>query len=125
MRRDNWFSRLLGQTQDPVPAVAGEAAPAVTMRFAGQADADALERQARLDSSRAPRGVVLLAEVGGELWSAVSLDDGHVVADPFRPTGELAWLLLQRSRRLRREYRREREGLPRVWPTAPLEPARR
>jgi hypothetical protein len=54
-----------------------------------------------VDSSRAPRGVVLLAEVQGELWAAVSVDDGHAVADPFRPTGEIVALLEARAGQLR------------------------
>jgi hypothetical protein len=33
--------------------------------------------------------------VGGAL-----LDDGHAVADPFHPTGELAFLLAERARQL-------------------------
>ena len=40
-----------------------------------------------------PQLPVLVAEVGGELWAAVSLVDGHLSADPFRPTGELQFLL--------------------------------
>ena len=57
-------------------------------RHAG--DAAAVERLAELDSRRAPRGTVLLAEVGRELRGRPSRsDDGHVVADPFRPTADL------------------------------------
>ena len=52
------------------------------IRQARHADAAALERLAALDSSHAPRGDVLLAEVGDELWAALSLDDGH--ASPIR-----------------------------------------
>lgn len=61
---------------------------ALTLRLAVPADADALQRLAELDSTHAPRGDVLVAEVGGEVWAAVSLEDHHAVADPFRPTGE-------------------------------------
>ena len=68
-------------------------------------------RLAQLDSSRPPRGVVLLAEVGDELWAAISLDDGHLIADPFRLSGELAFDLAQRARR--RQARRARaHGAP-------------
>jgi hypothetical protein len=93
--------------------------PALTIRYAGAADTEALERLARLDSGRAPRGVVLVAEVGGELWAAVSLDDHHAVADPFRPTGELVALLSERARQLRRRSRGRGHLLPRVWPRTP------
>jgi hypothetical protein len=75
--------------------------PALTLRLAGPADAGALERLAELDSSHAPRGDVLVAEVGGEVWAAVSLEDHHAVADPFRPTGELVFLLHERARSVR------------------------
>jgi hypothetical protein len=43
---------------------------------------------------------VLLADVDDELWAAVSLDDDHLVADPFRPSGELLVLLAARARQL-------------------------
>jgi hypothetical protein len=72
----------------------------VSLRFARPDDAEALARLAALDSSRAPRGTVLVAEAGGELWAAVGVEDGHVVADPFRPSGELAFRLVERARQL-------------------------
>ena len=73
-------------------------------------------RLAQLDSSRPPRGVVLLAEVGDELWAAISLDDGHLIADPFRLSGELAFDLAQRARRVKRAERGRMGRLPRVFP---------
>jgi hypothetical protein len=76
--------------------------PAVTIRRALPGDAAAVRRLAELDSRRAPRGTVLLAEVGPELLAAVSLDDGHTVADPFRPTADLVALLAARGGQLRR-----------------------
>jgi hypothetical protein len=106
-----FLKRLMG----PVKSVPS-GADALTMRFAVPADDDELDRLAQLDSRRAPRGVVLVAEVGGELWAAISLDDGHAVADPFRPTGELVALLVARARQLRRVERGRRHRLPRVWP---------
>jgi hypothetical protein len=68
----------------------------ITLRPAAAADAGALERLAELDSSRAPRGDVLVAEVDGAIWAAMSVDDRHTVADPFRPTLDLVRLLRQR-----------------------------
>ncbi len=103
--------RLAGLVQH-IPA----GAPSLTLRMAVPADADALDRLAQLDSRRAPRGAVLVAEVGGDLWAAVSIDDGHAVADPFRPTGELVALMMERARQLRRGQRTR--GVPRVWPQA-------
>jgi hypothetical protein len=111
-----FLRRLAGPVQD---APAG--ASSLTLRFAVPADADALDALAQLDSRRAPRGAVLVAEVGGDLWAAISLDDGHAVADPFRPTGELVALLVERARQLRRAQRISE--LPRVWPTAGYERA--
>jgi hypothetical protein len=109
----NLIKRILGPVQQ-LPADTR----ALTLRHALPADADELDRLAQLDSRRAPRGVVLVAEVGDELWAAVSLDDMHAVADPFRPTGELVALLVARARQLRRAENGRTADLPRVWPAA-------
>jgi len=117
MRR---ITNLLKQLGGPTPSV--PAGPHVTFRHAGAADADALAGLAKLDSSRPPRGAVLVAEVGGELWAAVSLDDNHLVANPFRPTGELAFRLLDRAREIDRAARRQARSEAKRWPSAvPLE----
>src|SRR3954447_6572333 len=80
----------------------------LTIRPAAPADADALERLAQLDSSRAPRGDVLVAEVGDEMWAALSLDNSHAIADPLRPSAEAVLILAERSRQLRRARRPHR-----------------
>ena len=103
------FRRLAGPVQNTPSG-----ASSLTLRLAVPADAEALDRLAQLDSRRAPRGAVIVAEVAGELWAAISVDDGHAVADPFRPTGELVALLVERSRQLRRAQRLQ--DVPRVWP---------
>jgi hypothetical protein len=72
----------------------------VTIRLATPADAHALHRLAALDSTRFDGGEALVAEVGDELWAAVSLTGGAVMADPFRPSGELLALLVARARQL-------------------------
>ena len=95
---------LRRKTIDAAPRPAGDSSP-LTIRRAGPADAEALRILAATDSSVAPAGDVLLAEVDGRLWAALSLDDGHAVADPFRPSGELVWLLLEHARRLKRAER--------------------
>jgi hypothetical protein len=82
----------------------------LTIRQAEPADRDALDRLAALDSHRPLRGPVLVGEVGDELWAAVSLDDHAVVSDPFRPSGELAFLLSERVRQEVRRRRRPRHG---------------
>jgi hypothetical protein len=80
------------------------------IRQARHTDAAALERLAALDSSHAPHGDVLIAEVGDELWAALSLDDGHAVADPLRPSADAVLLLGERGRQLRRAVRRRSHG---------------
>jgi hypothetical protein len=114
-----WWRLLRGPVKDS--STGAERAPhgggrPLTIRYATPDDADALTRLAQLDSSRPPRGVVLLAEVGDELWAAISLDDAHLVADPFRPSGELAFGLLERARRAKRAARGRMGELPRVFP---------
>ena len=105
-----------------IKRVLGPARPSTTTRRRSRCATrspqtpSALERLAQLDSRHAPRGAVLVAEVGGELWAAISIDDRRAIADPFRPTGELVALLEERARQLRRSQRRRRHGLPRLWP---------
>jgi hypothetical protein len=72
----------------------------LTIRRATAADAFALRRLAAIDSAAPPTGEVLLAEMGDELWAAVSVDTGASVADPFRPSGDLVELLRFRAERL-------------------------
>ena len=61
------------------------------------------------------RGDVLLAEVGDELWAAFSLEDGHAIADPLRPSADAVLLLGQRGRQLRRaRSAAARHGRPRL-----------
>jgi hypothetical protein len=80
---------------------------AVTIRSALPGDRRALERLAELDSRRLPDGPMLVAEVAGTPWAAVSLDGEVAVADPFQPSGEVVALLRERVRQLHgREPRR-------------------
>jgi hypothetical protein len=88
----------------------------LTIRHAGPADVEALRKLAQLDSSRVPAGEVVAAEVGGELWAALSLDDGHAIADPFHFTDEIVSLLEERARQLRRPERRRTPRLTRLRP---------
>ena len=88
------LKKILGPTQ-----AVGDA-PSVTIRYARPDDALALLELAQLDSSHAPEGIVIVAEVGGRIWAAQSLDDGHAIADPFRPSGELSFLLAERARQV-------------------------
>lgn len=66
---------------------------AITVRPARPADASALLRVAERDSRPLPAEPLLVAECESELVAAISLGDGAVVADPFRPTAEIVELL--------------------------------
>jgi hypothetical protein len=77
-----------------------------TIRFSYPDDETALQRLAALDSQPILAAPALVAEVGGELWAAVSLGgEPRAIADPFRPTAELVALLGERSQRLTRRGR--------------------
>ena len=73
----------------------------ITLRAVRQEDDEKLARLAELDSARLPARPVLVAEVEGELCAALSLSDDSVVADPFRPTAGLVYLLRARAKQLR------------------------
>jgi hypothetical protein len=65
----------------------------LTIRRATTADQFAIRRLAVLDSASPPTGEVLLGEMNGELWAAVSVGTGDAIADPFRPSGDIVELL--------------------------------
>jgi hypothetical protein len=88
----------------------------VTIRHIGPDDVEALRRLAAMDSQREPTGEILVADVGGELWAATSVDDRHTVADPFHPTRELVSLLAERARQLRDGGRRRAPRFARFRP---------
>lgn len=73
----------------------------ITIRHARSEDADAIARLAQRDSADVPAGDLLVAEVGGEVRAAVSIERGETIADPFHPTSELVRLLTARSAQLR------------------------
>ena len=60
-------------------------------------DALALARLAEKDTRPTPQGDALGAFVDGQLHAAVSLANGRVIADPFKPTSELRKLLKVRA----------------------------
>jgi hypothetical protein len=68
-----------------------------TLRPAGAGDARHLQRLAALDSQPEIVGPALIAEVGDEPWAAVELRSGRSVADPFRPSAEIAALARARA----------------------------
>jgi hypothetical protein len=72
--------------------------PQIEIRMSSEEDAAGVARLAQLDSACAPEGPLLLAEVGGELRAAVSLERGEAIADPFHRTSDLVHLLEFRRR---------------------------
>ena len=91
------------RTKDTGPPAAPRA---LTIRPSLPADRDALARLAELDSQSVPDGPMLLGEVAGAPWAAVALDGTAAIADPFKPSGELVFLLHERARQLRGTPRR-------------------
>lgn len=78
----------------------------VSIRRAGPADVEAIERLAALDGRRVSAGDHLIADVEGEAWAAVSVQTGEVVADPFLPTAHVADLLRLHAARLHEQRTR-------------------
>jgi hypothetical protein len=68
---------------------------------------------AQRDSRLVPAGMLLVAEVDGQVRAVLSLDTGEVVADPFVPSAALVDLLRTRARQLTcgAPPRRRRRGL--------------
>jgi hypothetical protein len=83
----------------------------LTVRRAAPADDAAITRVSSLDSARPPVGPTLVAELNDEIVAAVSLRDGAVVADPFRPTTAIVEMLRLRRRQLTRPQGAARRGL--------------
>ena len=76
----------------PISQRRTDAAP-LTIRHAAAHDMKPLQCLAALDSRRVPSGELFVAEVGGRLLAATSIDTGAVIADPFEPTASLVELL--------------------------------
>ena len=72
-------------------------APAISLRLASVDDERVVRRLAALDDARVPQGEVLLAEIDGDAVAALSLRDGHVVANPFVHTEAAVTLLRMRA----------------------------
>jgi hypothetical protein len=88
----------------------------VLVRRSVPEDAGALRRLAALDSRRLPALDMLLAEVCGEPWAAVTLDGREVVANPFRPTADLVTLLRLRAQQIAGARRAATERRRRLRP---------
>lgn len=74
----------------------------VVIRLAVSGDEEPLRRLAHLDSARPLVGPKLLAEHGGSLVAALSIDDGSAIADPFQATADTIALLRLRASQLER-----------------------
>ncbi len=85
--------------------------PQIVIRPARTDDGYALSRLAALDSSSAPAGRVLVAEVDGELVAALPIDGGRTIADPFRSTAALVALLELRAEQIAKTTAPQRRGL--------------
>jgi hypothetical protein len=64
-----------------------------TIRLAADSDLPAITRLAELDSARVPRGRVLIAEIGGNVVAAISLESRALFADPFVSTADVVKVL--------------------------------
>lgn len=69
----------------------------IEIRPARPDDAVALHALAAIDSALPLQGDVLVAVVDSEAVAALSLDDGRVIADPFRRTADTVALLKLRA----------------------------
>ena len=104
--------RLAEEARRPAPG------PEITVRFAHDTDALALDRLAVLSERPVPQGTLLVASVRGEVIAAAAVEGGPAIYDPFRRTadalsqicslaksirGPLPWLRLP-ARRLRAAF---------------------
>ena len=89
----------------------------VLIRLARDADLSRLWDLAELDSAAPLSGPALIALIGEEAWAAISLADGRVIADPFRPTAPAVALLRVRADQLsgRQTGAQRAAGQRRVW----------
>jgi hypothetical protein len=71
------------------------------IRMAGDDDALALHRLARLDAQDPLAGPVLVGEISGTVVAAVSLADDRSITDPFVPTDHLLIALRARAKGIR------------------------
>ena len=88
----------------------------LVIRPARPADSDALAVLAALDSARPLSGDRVVAEAGGRPVAAISLDDGHAIADPFVPSAGAVEILRLHAAAARGAAKRARRRLPRLAP---------
>ena len=74
--------RLADEARRPAPG------RDVTVRFARDTDALALDRLAVLSERPVPHGTLLVASVRGEVIAAAAVEGGQAIYDPFRRTAD-------------------------------------
>jgi hypothetical protein len=74
----------------------------LVIRLAVASDETELRRLAHMDSARPLSGQALLAEQGGSVIAALSLDDGTAIADPFVASADAVAMLRVRAEQLNR-----------------------
>ena len=67
------------------------------IRLAGDADHEALERLAQLDSASPLAHPILVGEIRGRVVAAIDLDERRTIADPFQRTAQLRAQLQARA----------------------------
>jgi hypothetical protein len=97
LRRAADHRRLIAGAREPRASEAASA-PAVLLRIAGVDDEQVVRDLAELDGAPALEGEALLALIDGEAVAALSLRDGHVVANPFVRTEAAVVLLRLRAK---------------------------
>ena len=75
--------------------------PDVTVRFARDTDALALDRLSVLSERPVPHGTVLVASVRGEVIAAAAIEGGQAIYDPFRRTADALSQICRQAKSLR------------------------
>lgn len=103
LRRDASSRRIgrLARRRKAALRGGGGSTEEVTVRHLDSAaDHNALARLAERDSADLLEGEIIGAELDGALVAAISLDDHHVIADPFTRTDTVRSLLELRAAQL-------------------------
>lgn len=103
LRRDassRRISRLSRRRKAALRDGGGSTEEVTVRRLDPAADHTALARLAERDSAEFPEGELIGAELDGSLVAAISLDDHHVIADPFTRTDGVRSLLELRAAQL-------------------------
>jgi len=86
---------LVAEARRPAPG------PDVTVRFARDTDALALDRLSVLSERPVPHGTVLVASVRGEVIAAAAIEGGQPIYDPFRRTADALSQICRQAKALR------------------------